>query len=419
MPRKEIIGDWVFGWPDRKRHLMSSGKDAEDRVIHSRTPFLELEGLITPTDASYIVTQLAMPEPVHPDDYKFEVTGEVENPGTYSIEELRRLPGHTVRAVAECAGNDTAFWDYLKSRDEGGNVPKPSFLIDDELAMTWQGKANEADFKMDEIAGVNPTTCFLSGGEWTGVALREVLNAASLKDTAVAIRIEGFDEGRPDPTYQYLSVGNADFEVFDPGVINYDKGLPINKAMDPDTVLAWAHNGEWLTHVHGAPVRLIVPGWAGNWWVKWINKIEVMDHMPDCYHQTHYFVSGKSPDDPDKKAMTALGVKTVITEPQDQESPLGCGSHGIRGLAWSGEGAMVRVEVSTDSGEIWHDAHVEEHGDRYLWRRFSYVWNVDEPGNYTLMSRGTDEKGRRQPVTEWNFQRKHFDGIIPVEIVIE
>jgi len=419
MPRREIEGGWVLGWADRKRYRVASSKDQEDRVIHGRTPFLELEGLITPTDATYIIAQLEMPDPVHPDDYSFEICGEVEKPGVFTLEDIRRFPGHTVRAVAECAGNDTEYWDYLQSRKDGGNLPKPSYDLEDNAGMTWRGSADKPEFDMDDMAGLNPSTCFMSGGEWTGVPLRELLNAARLKDSAVAVRIEGFDEGRPDPTVQYLSVGNADFEVYDPGVINYDKGLPIQKAMDRNTVLAWAHNGEWLTHVHGAPVRLVVPGWAGNWWVKWITKIEVMDRMPDCYHQTHYFVSGKSPDDPDKKPMMALGVKTLITEPRDGDSPLVCGTHVIRGLAWSGEGAMERVEVSTDSGTTWHDAHIEQHGDPYLWRRFSYLWEVDQPGHHTLMSRGTDEKGRQQPVTEWNFQRKHFDGIVPVDIVIE
>lgn len=419
MPRKEIEGDWVLGWADRKRYRVSTSKDQEDRVIHGRTPFLELEGLITPTDATYIIAQLEMPEPVHPEDYSFDILGEVERPSTYTLEELRRFPGHTVRAVAECAGNDTEFWDYLESREKGGNLPKPSYVLEENKGMTWRGSADGPDFNFEDIADSNPSTCFMSGGEWTGISLRELLKAAGLKESAVAVRVEGFDEGRPDPTVQYLSAGRADFEVYDPGVINYDKGLPIEKALDPNTVLAWAHNGEWLTHVHGAPVRLVVPGWAGNWWVKWIKKIEVMDHMPDCYHQTHYFVSGKSPDDPNKKPMTALGVKTLITEPRDGDSPLHCGTHVIRGLAWSGEGAMSRVEVSTDGGETWEDAHLEQHGDPYLWRRFSYVWEAKEPGRYTLMSRGTDEKGRRQPVTEWNFQRKHFDGIVPVDILVE
>ena len=71
MPRREIEGDWVMGWPDRKRYRFVSGKDQEGRIIHSRSPYFELEGLITPTDAYYIVAQLQVPEPVHPEDYTF------------------------------------------------------------------------------------------------------------------------------------------------------------------------------------------------------------------------------------------------------------------------------------------------------------------------------------------------------------
>lgn len=420
MPRRNIEGDWILGWPDRKRYRLSPSKDQEGRTIMGRTPFLQHEGLITPTDAYYIVAQLQMPDPVHPDDYLFEVSGEVERPAGYGIEHLRKLPGRSVRAVTECAGNDSGFWDYLDSRSKGGNVPKPSMVAsEDGEGVNFRGMAESGNVDIETLNSAMPATCLVSGGEWTGVPLREVLTRVGVKRSAVAVRLEGFDRGRPDPAFQYRSVGRTDFKVHDPGVINYDKGLPMEKAMDPDTILAWAHNGEWLTHVHGAPLRLVVPGWAGNWWVKWIQRIEVMDRMPDCYHQTHYFVSGKSPDDPDKKPMTALGVKTLITEPRDEDSPLPAGSHAIRGLAWSGEGAMVRVEVSTDSGASWHDAHIEPHGDRFLWRRFSYLWEVQRPGRYTLMCRGIDEKGRRQPCTEWNFQRKHFDGIVPIDVTIE
>ena len=235
----------------------------------------------------------------------------------------------------------------------------------------------------------------------------------------MAIRFEGWDRGRPDPIIIYRSAARTDFQVFDPGVINYDKGLPVAKALHPDTILAWAHNGEYLQHVHGAPVRLVVPGWAGNWWVKWIHRIEVMNVMPQCYHQTHYFVSGKSPEDPDKQMMTALGVKSVITEPRDEDAPLSCGEHAIRGMAWSGEGEIRRIEVSVDGGASWADAHIEYAPDRWLWKRWSYLWRAERPGSYTILARATDEQGRLQPQTAWNFLRKHFDGIVPVHVTVK
>ena len=258
----------------------------------------------------------------------------------------------------------------------------------------------------------------MNGGEWTGVPLREVLNRVGVKPSAVAIRVQEWDTGRPGPVTQYLSVGRTDFDVVDPGIINYDKGLPMEKAMDPDTILAWAHNGEHLNHVLGAPLRMAVPDWAGNWWVKWIEQIEVMDHMPDCYYQTHYFVSGESPEDPDKEMMTALGVKTLIRYPRDDDSPLPRGEHVIRGMAWSGEGAVVGVEVSTDGGDSWADAYIEESHDKWLWRRWSYVWDASETGEYRIMARATHEQGRVQPQTKPSFQRKHFDWIVPEVITV-
>jgi DMSO/TMAO reductase YedYZ molybdopterin-dependent catalytic subunit len=289
----------------------------------------------------------------------------------------------------------------------------------DGIHWRLSGKKREPVGDAESLVKSIPSTCMVSGGEWTGVPFSEVLKRAGMKSNAIAVRLEGWDRGRPDPITIYRSAARTDFKVFDPGVINYDKGLPVAKALHPDTILAWAHNGEYLQHVHGAPLRLIVPGWAGNWWVKWIHKVEVMDRMPECYHQTHYFVSGTSPEDPDKKMMTALGVKSVITAPRDEDAPLPCGEHAIRGMAWSGEGEIKRIEVSVDGGASWADAHIEYAPDRWLWKRWSYLWKAERPGAYTILARATDEQGRTQPQTAWNFLRKHFDGIVPVHVTVK
>ena len=418
MAENEMAGEWVMGWPDRKRARIMPSKDAEGRVVFARSPVLDLEGMLTPTDAYYIIAQLNMPDPVHPDDYRFTVGGLVDNPVEYDLDALRKLPGgRTVRAVTECAGNDGEHFDYIK---EGSNMRKPSFRVVQDEEGGWR-QSMDADETPDieSILEAIPSTCLVSGGEWTGVQMKSLLDRAGVQKGAVCVALTGWDEGKPDPITQYVAVGRADFEVVDPGIINYAKGMPMEKAMHEDTILAWAHNGEYLTHVHGAPLRLVVPGWCGNWWVKWIDKIEVLDHTPDFYYQTHYFVDGQSPDDPHKTAMTAIGVKTLIISPREEDGAIKAGSHAVRGRAWSGEGAVVRVEISTDGGASWTDAAIEESGDRWLWRRFSYLWEVPEPGTYTLMARGTDEAGRVQPCIDWNFQRKHFDGIVPEVITVE
>ena len=114
-----------------------------------------------------------------------------------------------------------------------------------------------------------------------------------------------------------------------------------------------------------------------------------------------------------------MGVRCIITEPLDEDSPLGRGPHAIRGRAWSGMGAIARVEISLDGGTTWADAHVEEPREKWLWARWSFPWQADVPGKYRIMARATDETGRVQPQIPWNFQRKLFDGIVPTDVAID
>ena len=133
----ELEGEWVMGWPDRKRARVMPSKDSEGRTIFARSPVLDLEGVLTPTDAYYVIAQLNMPDPVHPDDFSFTIGGMVDNPIEYTLEEIRKFPGRTVRAVTECAGNDGEFWDYI---EEGKNVTSPLCVL----------------FKLKRAAGVSP-----------------------------------------------------------------------------------------------------------------------------------------------------------------------------------------------------------------------------------------------------------------------
>jgi len=413
MPKREIEGDWLLGWPDRKRPAIIPGKDAEGRVINGRSPVTELGGLMTPTEAYFIVSHLETPEPVYPGDWKLAVKGEVERPFELDFDGLMKLPGRTVRAVTECAGNDAGFFDYLRK-----GARKPSRINRQDMQKRAERRIKGELPSGEELSSESTTTCAVSAGEFTGVPLAEVLERAGVKPGAVCVRARGFDRGRPDLAIIYQSAGTLDLEIPDPGVIHFEKALPLEKALDPDTLLAWAQNGEYIWHVHGAPVRLIVPGWSGNWWVKWVEELEVMRVMPKPFYQTEYFVYGESAQDPNRPPLTAMGVRNIITDPLDEDSPLPRGSHMIRGRAWSGMGAIDRVEVSLDGGKTWNDAHLEEPRERWLWRRWSYLWEVDRPGEYRIMARATDAAGRVQPQTPWNYQRKHFDWIVPTEITI-
>jgi DMSO/TMAO reductase YedYZ molybdopterin-dependent catalytic subunit len=415
MGRPELEGEWIQGWPDRARARLMPSKDAGGRTIYGRTPLLELEGLITPTDAFYIVAQLNMCDPIHPDDYTLTVGGLVERPMRLTLMDVMQLPSRTIRTTMECAGDDGEFFHWQK---RGGRKPTRLKKQKDQGGWNQMGGKNGDKPRVEDIMDAVPTTCLVSGGEWTGTPLVELLKLVGLKSGIQSVHCVGYDTGRPDPTPQYVSTGRTDITVHDPGIINFDKAMPLEKALHPDTMLAWAQNGEFLQHVHGAPLRLVVPGWCGNWSVKWLKEINLLDHTPACYYQTHYFVNAESPESPDKPPFMELGCKSIILSPIDEDSPLQRGKHLVKGLAWSGAGAVNKVEVSLDGGSTWQPARLEDHADRWLWRRWSFLWNADRLGKYSIRARATDEANRVQPVTPWNFQTKHFDGIVPVDVEV-
>jgi DMSO/TMAO reductase YedYZ molybdopterin-dependent catalytic subunit len=367
-------GNW-HGWPTKDLspvHLM----DDEGRVVRIRTPVMDLEGLITPTDLHYTVQHFDVPPVVATDQWELKIHGEVKNELTLNFDQLRRFAGRSVRTVMECSGSDATFFEYFK--DEG---PKPS-------------RTQEC--------------MILSASEWTGVPLAAVLNAAGLSDKSLYVRAVGNDEGVPATAAE----GTKPFY--------YDKGLPIQKALHPDTILAWAQNGQLLEHLHGAPVRLLVPGWSGNWSVKWITDLEILDHMPECWYHYEFYYYGDSPEDPNKELITTLGVKSIVTQPNDDTEEMTRGVHMVRGYAWSGAGAISEVDVSVDGGDTWHSAHIEQPRDRFMWVRWSYRWDADKAGKYNIMSRATDEVGRvqsRDP--RYNNMRKNFSAIVGYPVTVK
>jgi DMSO/TMAO reductase YedYZ molybdopterin-dependent catalytic subunit len=248
----------------------------------------------------------------------------------------------------------------------------------------------------------------LSAGEFTGVPLAAILELAGVRPGAVSVRLEGADFGRP----------NSDVEPF-----YYDKALPLEKALEPDTIVAWALNGEYLDHVHGAPARAVVPGWSGNWHVKWLQRIEVLDHPGECWYQTEYYVYGQSLEN-HEGMLTLVPSKSIVTFPGPEGATLPRGRHVIRGLAWSGAGRVAQVEVSIDGGTTWRQARLEPPAQKWMWVRWSLPWDFDQPGRYVIKARAIDEAGRVQgsdPRYEdraRNFLLKNFAGIIRVELTI-
>lgn len=362
------------GWPSYNTAQPRVLYDAQQRLTRVRTPVMDLEGHMTPTHLFYTVQHFAVPEPVLYKDWRVAIDGEVHHPLTLTYDDIRRMPARTVRTVMECSGSDANFFEYFK-----GEGPRPI-------------RATEG--------------MILSAGEFTGVPLAAVLAKAGLNHKAAHIRVEGWDKGVP-PTAK-------------PGTVPffYDKGLPVEKALHPDTILAWAQNGELLEHLHGAPIRLLVPGWSGNWSVKWVQRIEVVAEPPDCWYHWQFYYYGNGPEDPNKELITTIGVRSLVTFPRDDQTTIPQGQHVIRGRAWSGAGAITQVEVSMDGGATWHTAHLEPPHERWLWVRWSLPWDA-KPGTYRIMSRAADEVGRVEPQTpRYNNMRKNFSAVVATEVTV-
>ena len=389
----------LLGWPaPRRSEAIVKFADDDGRALAAATHLHDLETLLTPTEAFYNVQHFGPPASIDPADFVLEVGGHVERPVELSLDDLQVLPGRSVRCLLECSGNGQDDFP-LTSTDE--RVGDPLFAVG-EVPDEAPPRLLEAD------------ESFASAGEFTGVSLADILDRAGVREGAVAVRLEGRDRGVPDAALHGIPEEIANVSPF-----NYDKALPLEKALDPDTLVAWAMNGESLSHIHGAPVRLVVPGWAANWSVKWIQRIEVINHPGECWYQTHYYYYASSLDDPGRVPITALPVRSIITHPSGRTVEFDRGSYVVRGLAWSGVAPINLVEISFDDGATWHETHLEEPRERWMWTRWSCVKDLAETGTFRILSRAVDEAGRVQPlVPTWNVLRKNFDGVVPVSVTV-
>jgi len=187
---------------------------------------------------------------------------------------------------------------------------------------------------------------------------------------------------------------------------DFQRSLPLQKAMDPDTLLAWEMNGKPLTAQHGFPLRVIAPGWAGDSWAKWLQHIEVLDHEADGFwmktayrHPSHPVAAGATVDAKDMIPVADLNVKSAIGHPGEWVRP---GLVTVQGVAWSNASPVAKVDVSVDGGKSWAAAKLVGTGTKYGFRKWSYAWKAEE-GSHTLMARAANAAGQVQPLQqEWN-----------------
>lgn len=341
---------------DDKPDLMDMG----DAALNAETPAHLLDEPVTPTRLFFIRNNGAMPQcDLSPDAWTLRIDGEVDTPLTLSPAELAaRFEIVTLSAVMECAGNGRAFF------------PRPT-----DGAVKW---------------GLGAVGC----ARWTGVRLADILHEAGIGASA-----------------RYIAHHSPDRDL-ERDAEALSRGLPLWKALSPETLVCFAMNGAPLEAVHGAPLRIVAPGFPGSAWQKWLAHIHVRDREHDGAKMTGYdyrlptrpLVPGELPDVAEMAVIEDMPVKSLITAPPAGACIAAGGEIEIRGFAWSGHTPLARVEISCDSGISWRAARLEPTHERFAWSRFRFAWTPRETGEVTLVARAADARGRAQPLISapWN-----------------
>ncbi len=298
------------------------------------TPIHALDGTITPQGCAFERHHSGAIE-LRKEDYRLMINGLVDTPLVFTYADLERFPRVTRTYFLECAAN---------------------------TGMEWAGA---------QLNGSQFTHGMIHNMEYTGVTLRTLLEEAGVKPEGKWVMVEGADAS-----------SNA-------------RSIPLEKAMD-DCLVAFKANGEALRMEHGYPVRLCVPGWEGNMWVKWLRRIEVGDKPWESREETSKYTDTLE-DGTSRKWTWVMDAKSVVTSPSPQMPiPHGKGPLVITGLAWSGRGAITRVDVSVDGGKNWKEARLAAPGQEMALTRFylDHDWDGSE---MFLQSRAIDSTGYVQP----------------------
>lgn len=343
------------------------------RPYDAETSVQALQSWITPNDHFFVRSHFGVPQPdaVDPTRWRLSISGMVERPLTLTLDELRRMGSVTVTAVVQCSGNGRAFY---RPRVPGAQ---------------WERGA-------------------VGNAQWTGVRFAEVLSRAGVKEGAGHVQLLGAD--RPVLPQTPL----------------FRRSIPLEKAVHADTLLAYEMNGAPLPLLHGAPLRLIAPGWMADACVKWLSEITLLEHeatgfyMEKAYrYHTQSAKSGQPGYPADGEPVTDMVVKSLITAPQDS-AEIGPRTQMIQGVAWTGEGRRVTVvEVSADGGASWIPAQLIGEPLPYAWRQWQIAWQPPGPGAYVLRCRATDSAGHVQPVEPpWNPGGYLWNGVDRVSVQV-
>lgn len=342
------------------------GKDGlvylNDRPVNAETPAHLLDDEVTPARHFFIRNNGHPPPEADTDPAKWTLRIEGEsclNPRTFTLEELKRdFPHHSYRLVIECGGNGRSEF----------NPP---------------------------ATGNQWTVGAVGCAEWTGVRLRDVLEACGIADNAVYVGYYGADV--------HLSG--------DPAKSPISRGVPMRKALEDETLLAFAMNGEDIPWINGRPLRLVAGGWAASVSGKWLNRLVVRDRVHDGEKMIGSYKVPRFPVQPgtlvpeeDMRIIESMPVKSLITRPQSGLTHPAAEELEVRGHAWAGDLTVAEVWVSIDFGATWKKAALNKPHNRLAWQRWSTGLVFPQPGYYEIWARAVDENGVSQPmvVPGWN-----------------
>ena len=317
----------------------------ETPVRYFRTP-------ITPNDAFFVRYHLAGIPQVNARDWSLTVGGDsAERTLKLTLPQLRKeLAPAEITAVCQCSGNRRGLFE-------------------------------------PHVPGVEWGVGAMGNAVWRGVRLKDVLAKAGVKAGAIEVVLDGADHGAIDKTPDFV------------------KSLPLEQALDPDTLIAFEMNGKPLPHWNGGPARLVVPGWTGTYWVKQLSRVSIVAkpesnfwmstayRLPRGLFKTPTFKSQLyAPNEP----ITTMVVNSLITSLENgQQIPRGKPIE-VSGIAWDGGAGIARVEVSTDSGTSWQEARLGRDLGRFSFREFALTAPTKEDGARVVMARATSRSGETQ-----------------------
>ena len=359
--------------PKGPQYLNFPGKDGKlvllgDKPLVAETPESLLNDDTTPVEKFFVRNNGQIPEEAkEPEKWKIVIDGDVKKKLELTLGELKsKFKPMTQRMVLECGGNGRSQF----------NPP---------------------------ARGNQWTNGGVGCAEWTGVRVADVLKAAGLKPSAVFSGHYGADP--------HLS-GDAAKDAL-------SRGVPIRKMLDQNNLIVWAMDGKPLTNIHGAPVRLIIPGWPGSLSSKWLKRIWIRDKPHDGQGMggTSYrvaikpMVPGDKPDEKNFRDLESMPVRSIITNPANG-AKLASGTRDValRGAAWAGDNVVEAVDISIDYGSSWKPAKITPPRNRYDWQRWTATAKLPGDGYYEIWVRAADNRGNRQPHTTGNWNPQGYGG---------